>query len=564
MANELQGIFSGIASGLNTVASKSANEEYVKSQEINRALDYLKLNKDLDNDLKQSARNDYNHEQNIINNTNRNANVHTTGILDQAKAEFANPNLNKEQITNIKNSLENKLNDFNYTKSSSIYKETVLASLDALTNNKIDDLKVEKSINDLGSSLAALYKKNRRVGNYAGDKDGFYAQLDNANNLLKNESDRLVDTQAARVKSFIDNITKTEYIRSSLESYDVDPNKGFLQLGKKIGDAEAFAIQEVDKLYRNGRIDDAYTKLGSILNQKSSDRTTISNQFKSGKTFIDKGIHGYIKTNQNEIKKFDENIPKNAMMLYTTMNNAQSVNSSQTSDGEFNSIAFYRAVDEDLDEWLSNFLSDKKEKMWEPAKALVEEMSDLDNEGRTLYLAARIRKVDDNYYWNDTENTPYKLNTKIVNSPSQFAINNSKISQEKINLSTNNLVNLLDLKTSYKNRFAKNKPKKAFYSEKLALFQKFSKLYDISQQNPNHKNNLNRDKNLEAVRGDIKSNNQTKYSAMIVNLEDEYENLSLVPDKKIKETLEGLDKNEKDDFLDYLYNKQTAGGQNAR
>jgi len=567
MANELQGIFTNIARATGSIASKSANEEYVKSQEIKRALDHFKLEKDLENDLKISAIRDYNHEQNKIKNTNYDANIHTKGILDQAEAELSNPNLNKEQITNIKNSLENKLNDFNYTKSSNIYKETVLASLDALTNNKIDDLKVEKSINNLVSSLDALYKKNRRAGNYAGDKDGFYAKLDNANNLLKNERDRLQDTQVTRVKSFIDNLTKSEYIRESLESYDTDPNTAFMQFGKEIGQAEASAIQKVNDLWKNGRIDDAYTELGKVLTQKSNDRKNISDGLKNQIAAFNKSWHSKLTSNNNELQAISDLTPKNADGLNTRMNNAESFHSTETSDASITHDLYYEAVDKDLNEWLVHFKSDKKERIWEPGKAIVEEMSDLNDEGRTLYLAAKIRKEGKNYYWNDDKATPYKVNSKIVSSPSQFSVQNSMLSLDRINESIDNLAKLLDLKKGVidKGMFrTKVGEEPSFDTQKRALFRKFAKLYDISQENPNHINNVTRDKNIKAIRESLKANDSMRYNSIIASLEKKYENLSLVPEKIIKETLEGLGKDKKDDFLDYLYKTQKEGGQNAR
>ena len=110
MANELQGIFTQLAKGVSSIATDTANDEYKKSIQINRALKSLELNRNLENDIVARADRDYQREQTKKNNINTDAKVFVSNMIDQYKSDISEPNITNDKLNALNTIYNDRLN----------------------------------------------------------------------------------------------------------------------------------------------------------------------------------------------------------------------------------------------------------------------------------------------------------------------------------------------------------------------------------------------------------------------------------------------------------------------
>ena len=492
MANELQGIFTQLAKGVSSIATDTANDEYKKSIQINRALKSLELNRNLENDIVARADRDYQREQTKKNNINTDAKVFVSNMIDQYKSDISEPNITNDKLNALNTIYNDRLNEYDFTEAE-IYKETGKKTIESLSGSVSNSNRILNTLDNLENEREKLYQKNMRSGNYSiPSKDSYWNIIDNTKSFISNQKSSLNKEQSSSIVNFLNNLTKQEYIRETLAMYDVDPNLGGLQLKKdQIVGGEQQVMQEVARLYQNGLIDDAYAKITTLSSQKAQDRSNIASMTNNNIKGINKSIASNINSQIGVINDYKGFKGIEGKDLF--LNNVENLSISETADGQFNWNLVAEASEKDINQIVNMFTKDKNENMFEYAKDIAEDIETLTPEGKMFYLGGYLTKVEkdgkEEFYWNTKTPVPYKKwdseikNYKRINY-SDFSVNSQGWDDARVQRSIEKLAEKFNPDIEYVSE-GSAETGDATKTLSVNFFKKYQHILNLKLTNPN-------------------------------------------------------------------------------
>lgn len=575
MANELQGIFTQLAKGVSSIATDTANDEYKKSIQIKRSLEHLELNRKLENDITAKADKDYQREQTKKNNINTDAKVFVSNIIDQYKSEVSKKNITNDELIALNNEYNTKLDEYDFT-GANIYLETGQKIMQSLSNSVSNSNTILNTLNNLENEREKLYQKNMRSGNYSiPSKDSYWNIIDNTKSLISNQKSSLNEQQSTSIVNFLDNLTKQEYVRETLAMYDVDPKLGGLQLKEdQMVGGEQQVMQEVARLYQNGLIDDAYTKIKNLSNQKSQDRSNIASMTNNNIKEINKANANLLTSEINTIKTYTNFKNMEGKDLF--FNNIDNVSIDEGLGVETNWALTSKAYGRDLNQGVIMFTKTKSGDMYDEAKEIADDIQILDKNAKMFYLSGYLTKVEkddkEEFYWNTKTPIPYKKwdskekKYKYIDY-SDFSVNSQGWDDARVQRSIEKLAEKFNPDIEYVSQ-GEAETGESTKTLSVNFFKKYQHILNLKLTNPNDLQNIMINKrNVEARSNEgIKKlrENFKKVNPVYQELEKElgsFKDEGNIEEKKeiFKKYSKNLNKNELNFLFDLINNKLIMG-----